>query len=219
VPKGIAVIGAGGHAREVRWLIECVNRAGQGDYRFLGYIVADLSRVDPHDCADEILGDDAWLEAHATEVDALTMGVGSPAARLRIAHRLEETMPQVEWPALVHPSVVLEAGSATIGRGAQLCAGVVGTVNVVVEPFALANFGSRLGHEARIGRGAVVNPGAGLSGGVTLGEGALIGAGAQVLQYLTVGAGARVGAGAVVTRHVPPGVTVVGVPARPVERG
>jgi acetyltransferase-like isoleucine patch superfamily enzyme len=45
-------------------------------------------------------------------------------------------------------------------------------------------------------------------------RGATIGSGATVLGGLRIGAGAMVGAGAVVTRDVPPGVTVVGNPAR-----
>jgi serine O-acetyltransferase len=42
-----------------------------------------------------------------------------------------------------------------------------------------------------------------------------IGAGAQVLGPIRVGRGARVGANAVVVGAVPPGCTVVGIPARP----
>lgn len=45
-------------------------------------------------------------------------------------------------------------------------------------------------------------------------DGVIIGAGAQVLGGLTVGKGARVGANAVVVKDVPPGVTVVGIPAQ-----
>ena len=49
-------------------------------------------------------------------------------------------------------------------------------------------------------------------------KGASIGAGAVILPGLTVGAGAMVGAGAVVTMDVPAGATVVGNPARAIER-
>lgn len=45
-------------------------------------------------------------------------------------------------------------------------------------------------------------------------RGASIGGGATILPGLRIGAGAMVGAGAVVTRDVPPGVTVVGNPAK-----
>jgi len=52
----------------------------------------------------------------------------------------------------------------------------------------------------------------------TVGNGVIIGAGAKVLGNILIGDNARVGANAVVVQPVPPGVTVVGIPARPVER-
>jgi UDP-perosamine 4-acetyltransferase len=53
-----------------------------------------------------------------------------------------------------------------------------------------------------------------VSGSVEIGDGVLVGSGAVLLQGIRVGEGATIGAGAVVTRDVPPGETVVGVPAR-----
>lgn len=49
----------------------------------------------------------------------------------------------------------------------------------------------------------------------TIEDGVVIGAGAAVLGPFTVGAGARIGSNAVVVKEVPPGVTVVGIPAKP----
>ena len=45
-------------------------------------------------------------------------------------------------------------------------------------------------------------------------KGASLGANATILPGLTIGEGAMVGAGSVVTKNIPPGVTVVGNPAR-----
>jgi serine O-acetyltransferase len=52
----------------------------------------------------------------------------------------------------------------------------------------------------------------------TIGNGVIIGAGAKILGAITVGDNARVGANAVVVQPVPAGVTVVGIPARPIDR-
>lgn len=52
----------------------------------------------------------------------------------------------------------------------------------------------------------------------TVGNNVIVGAGAKILGNITVGEGARVGANAVVVQPVLPGETVVGIPARPVER-
>jgi serine O-acetyltransferase len=52
----------------------------------------------------------------------------------------------------------------------------------------------------------------------TIGNHVIIGAGAKVLGAISIGDNARIGANAVVRESVPPGTTVVGIPARPVER-
>ena len=48
----------------------------------------------------------------------------------------------------------------------------------------------------------------------TIGDGVIIGSGAQVLGPITVGTRARIGANSVVNKDVPPGATMVGIPAR-----
>ena len=48
----------------------------------------------------------------------------------------------------------------------------------------------------------------------TIEDGVIIGSGAQILGPITVGARARIGANSVVTKDVPPGATMVGIPAR-----
>ncbi len=60
------------------------------------------------------------------------------------------------------------------------------------------------------------NPSTGVGGKrhPTLRDGVVIGSGAQVLGPIIVGQGAKIGANAVVTKDVPPGVTVVGIPAK-----
>ena len=216
--KNIAIIGAGGFAREVAWLIRDINRA-RCSYEFQGYIVSDLSRLTEHDSPDQVQGDYDWIEHHREKIDALAIGIGTPTSRLRVAAELEARFPDLEWPALVHPSAQFDRSSVELARGVLICAGVIGTVNLVFQPFVMINLACTIGHEARLGRGCVLNPTVNISGGVVLGEAVLVGTGAQVLQYVHVGDGATVGAGAVVTKNVAPGDTVVGIPAKSLNRG
>jgi sugar O-acyltransferase (sialic acid O-acetyltransferase NeuD family) len=212
--RRIVVIGAGGFAREVKWLIEEIDRATPG-LAFAGYVVSNLSRIGEQDSKAEILGDYAWLRANRSRFDALAIGIGTPAARLKVSRELLKEFSAELWPALVHPNVRFDAASTELGAGVLLCAGAVGTVNLKLRPFALVNLACTLGHEAEIGEGCVLNPTVNVSGGVVMEEGVLVGTGAQVLQYLRIGANSTVGAGSVVTKDVAPGTTVVGIPAKP----
>jgi sugar O-acyltransferase (sialic acid O-acetyltransferase NeuD family) len=206
----IAIIGAGGFAREVKWLISDINRAHR-HFEFVGFVVSDLSKLGEHDCRNEVQGDLSWLENGA---DAVAIGIGNPAARLSIAGEIESRFPQLAWPQLIHPTVQMDCASAELGKGIILCAGTIGTVNVTIEDFAMVNLACTLGHESRLGRGSVLNPTVNVSGGVIIEDGVLIGTGAQILQYVHIGKGATLGAGAVATKDIPPGVTAVGIPAK-----
>ena len=211
--KNIVVVGAGGFAREVAWLIAELNRV-KAQFQFLGFLVSDLSRLTDRDSRDQVLGDFSWLESNR-EVDALALGIGTPASKMKVTSELVVRFPQLEWPALIHPSVQFDRESAQLGQGVVLCAGTIGTVNLLLGDFAMVNLLCTLGHEARIGKCAVLNPTVNVSGGVEIGECVLVGTGAQVLQYVRVGNGSTIGAGAVVTKDVPPGTTAVGIPAKP----
>jgi len=210
----LVVIGSGGFAREVVWLAKEIDRVAPA-FEFLGFVVSDLSMLGEYDSKEQILGDYEWLASNADRVDALAIGIGNPKFRRKVGQELSREFPNFEWPALIHPTVTLDTESCTLGKGTLMCAGTIATVNVELEDFSMVNLACTLGHESRIGEGSVLNPTVNISGGVVLEKGVLVGTGAQILQYVQVGEGATVGAGAVVNRDVPAGVTVVGIPAKP----
>jgi len=79
-----------------------------------------------------------------------------------------------------------------------------------------------IGETAEIGNDVMLYHGVTLGGTAlhhgkrhpTLEDGVIVGAGAKVLGGITVGKDARIGSNAVVVKDVPPGVTMVGIPAR-----
>jgi sugar O-acyltransferase (sialic acid O-acetyltransferase NeuD family) len=215
--RRIAIIGAGGFARELRWLFSEIAADPKRQYEAFdvaGFLVSDLGKLGPHDSA--VLGDFDWLDAN--HVDALAMGIGTPAARLKVAEELKRRFPKLEWPTIVHPSVRFDAMTCKLEEGVILCAGVIASVNIVFEAFSMVDILCTIGHEARIGYGSAIYRSSNISGGDQIGTGVLVGTGAQILQYLTVGDHAIVGAGSVVTKNVEPMTTVVGIPAKTLVR-
>jgi len=78
------------------------------------------------------------------------------------------------------------------------------------------NTNATVDHDTRLGDGVHVMPGATVAGQVVIGNEVMIGSNATILPNVRSGDRAVVGADAVVSRDFAPGVTVVGVPARPI---
>lgn len=95
---------------------------------------------------------------------------------------------------------------AQIGRGFFIDHGM----GVVIGETAVIGDNVTLYHGVTLG-GTSWSPG---KRHPTLEDDVVVGAGAQVLGPVTVGKGARIGANAVVLKDVPPGLTMVGIPAR-----
>ena len=215
--KDIVIIGAGGHAREIAYLIECIN-SKEPTWNILGMIDKDPRNVGKYCGKYQIIGDDSFFEELKRDV-SVVVAIGQPAIMKNIYTRLQKDFPDINFPNLIHPSVVPGMREVKLGVGNVICEGNIFTTDIEIGSFNCLNRGNNISHDVRIGDFVVVNPGVNISGGVTIESECLIGTGATILQYLKIGRGAIVGAGAVVTMNVPPGTTVVGVPAKPISKG
>ncbi|WP_319582365.1 acetyltransferase [uncultured Pseudodesulfovibrio sp.] len=201
----ILIIGGGGHARVVADILRAMDGMEP-----LGFITSDLDPGEVGPMGLPVLGSDAAVGS--IPHDGLVVAVGDNRIRERLFTDFAaqgETLVNA-----IHPSAVI-APDVVMGRGCMVCAGAIVNTGTVIGDNVILNTGSVTDHDCQIQDHVHVAPGAKLAGGVRIGSGVLVGLGAAVLPGVVMGDRAVAGAGAVVLGDVVPGLTVVGVPARP----
>lgn len=110
------------------------------------------------------------------------------------------------------------ASQVAIGKGTQILARSVISVETQIGRGCIINTGAIVDHECIIGDGVHICPGVSIAGCVEIGQYAMIGTGAIILPRIKIGEGAIVGAGAVVAKDVSPYSVVAGNPAQDIRR-
>jgi sugar O-acyltransferase (sialic acid O-acetyltransferase NeuD family) len=205
----IFILGGGGHGQVVADIFRARCRAGL-TRTTTAFLDDDPRRHGALQAGSRVLGPTALL---ATEPhDGVVVAIGDNRTRAQLFARVTASG---EVAAVAeHPRSIV-AEDVVVGPGSMICAGAVISTGSIIGANTIVNTGATVDHHASIGDHVHIAPGVHLGGEVRVGEGALIGIGAVVLPRVSVGAWSTVGAGAVVTSDVPPGVTVAGVPARP----
>jgi UDP-perosamine 4-acetyltransferase len=208
------ILGGGGHARV---LVDALTSGGLG----LSCVIldADSSKWGSRLYDVPILGGDELLPGLAQRgVVHFVVGLGSTGDNrnrrrlfeLGLAHGLKPV-------TVMHPTAVCSRW-ATVGVGCQLLPGSIVNAGSRLGTNVLINSGAIVEHDCVLGDHVHVATGARLASTVRVAAEAHIGAGASVRQCIAIGEGAIVGVGAAVVTDVLPFTTVVGVPARPLEK-
>jgi len=207
-------LGAGGHARVVIEILRC-----DGMYELAGLLDANTTLHGSSVLGVPVLGDDGLVPALKRDgIDRFFVGVGSiggyePRRYLYDLAR-EHGMKPVD---AVHPQAVISP-SAEYRAGVTIMAGAVINACARLGENVIVNTNAVVEHDCVIADHVHIAIGAQVAGAVRIDSGAHIGAGATVIECVHIGERGVVGAGAVVTGDVDPGLTVVGSPARPLER-
>ncbi|MBN1946984.1 MAG: acetyltransferase [Bradymonadales bacterium] len=211
----IAIYGAGGFARELAWLIEQIGEIDRS-IEPVCYVDDNLQKQNTVLNGLPIL---SLEEARARFPSArIVGGVGSPATRKLLVEKAASL--GFEFATVVHPRAEISRW-IELGSGTVICAGCILTTNIRLGRHVQINLDCTIGHDVIMGDYTTLAPGVHVSGWVHMGKRVYVGTGAVFLhgtqdRPLVIGDDTVVGAGAVVTRPVPPQVTVVGVPARPI---
>ncbi len=215
--KKFAVFGASGFGREVLPLVRQQLRRTETEPWDLVFV--DDNPPAPALSGHRVLTYAQWLGESATSRH-VSLAIASGGVREKLVTRCEaDAVAFFE----VRAANVVELDEVQIGPGAVLCSFVHLTSNIRIGQHFHANIYSYVAHDCVIGDFVTFAPGVHCNGNVVVQDHAYIGTGAILRQGnpghpLVIGHGAVVGMGAVVTKSVAPGTTVVGNPARVMEK-
>lgn len=204
----LVVIGSSGHGRVVA---DASQLAG---HEVIGFI-DDFTAGGEVDGLPRLGGCERLPELTAAHPElGAVVAIGDNHNRLLVVRRVQALLPELRFPAIVHPSAIV-ARSVSIGHGAVLLATAVANAGARLGDFTLLNTGAIVEHDAKLETGASLAPGAIVAGWGRLGEGAAVMMGAMVREKCRIGAHTLVGMGAIVTGDLPAGTVAWGNPARP----
>jgi sugar O-acyltransferase (sialic acid O-acetyltransferase NeuD family) len=198
--EGVAVFGAGGHAKVVIATLQASGRKVTAIYdddeHCRGKTVLGIPVLGPLD------------QACKDGVRRAVLAIGDNAIRRQLAECFS-----FKWESVVHPSAVVHP-SVHLGEGSVIFAGAIVQPDAQVGPHAIVNTAATVDHDCVVEACASIGPGAHLAGNVSIGQRAAIGTGACVIPGISIGEDTIVGAGTVVIADLPASVVAVGSPAR-----
>lgn len=212
--KLIGVFGASGFGREVMPLVREQVKGLTENFVF----------IDDNPQADSLNGHEVLTYTefcdHSVKEKLVSVAIAHSSVRQSLTQRCLSD--GIEILSVAAPNVV-KLDRVKIGAGVILCPFVTITSNVSIGKSFHGNINSYIAHDCVIGDYVTFAPGVKCNGNIRIGDHAYIGTGAIIKQGqpdkpLSIGEGAIVGMGAVVTKDVPAGVTVIGNPARILNR-
>ncbi len=213
--KLIGVYGASGFGKEVMPLV----RAQFTELDKENFVFIDDGQANTDLNGYQVLSYTDFINNSKTD-KRVTIAIANSQVREKLVQRLTEDQIQ-HLDVQASNTVILD--EVHMGEGSLLCPFTCLTSNIKIGKFFHANIYSYVAHDCVIGDYVTFAPGVKCNGNIHIEDHAYIGTGAVIKQGtpdqpLVIGKGAIIGMGAVVTKSVPAGVTVVGNPARILEK-
>lgn len=211
--KKIIILGGGGNATVIASAVEDIIDA-RGGYEITGYL-DDMKEKGVNINGYPILGIISEAETFLKDKDVCFVYSLLTAKKVdERAKKLEAlNLPIERFVTLVHPKATVSRHSK-VGYGVVIMPGVVVSPNVSIGNFVLVYANSLIGHDTNIEDYSFIANCVSIGSTVQIKRGAYLGSNSSIREKIIIGEKALVGLGAVVTKDVPPGVTVVGNPAK-----
>lgn len=189
-----ALIGYGGHAREV------MNQIGD----FLPCFVDDQ-----YVC-------DKTFSLSSIDVNDYEFMVTIGDCKLR--HEMVEKLPKnVKFFTFIHPTALILDKSIKIEEGSFIGAYSIITTNIKIGKHSILNRGCHIGHDSNIGDYLSMMPNSVISGNCNIGNRVYVGTNASIKQNISICDDVTIGLNAGVVKDIFEPGTYVGVPAKKIK--
>jgi len=209
--KNIIIVGTGGVAKEVLFLIREINKV-KPQWDPIGLIDQNPEKVGNKFCDIKIIGTDDYILNYLEEIN-IVIAIGNPSLRKKVFELYRDNK-FLNFPNLIHPNVVGDWENIDIGIANIICPGTVFTTSLEIGNCNYFNMTCTIGHDVKMGSYNVLNPMVSLSGGANLKDENLFGTGSRVLQRIEICNNCIIGADALVTKNIKISGTYIGSPAR-----
>ena len=207
--SSLLIFGAGGHGKVVAETARAIGN--WNEIMFADDAYPEVTSVDGYPVTADFSGARPMENGHSDVIVA----IGDNRKRSHLTMQLRET--GFNPVTLIHPAAVV-ANSARIETGTVIFAQAVVQAAARIGSAAIVNTAATVDHDCVVGDGVHLSPGVHLGGEVQVGDNSWLGVGATVINRIAIGRDVTVGAGSCVIGNLPDGVTVVGVPARPIRQ-
>ena len=185
-----ALIGAGGHAREVMMQMGCKLPCFVDD-KYVGDDTLPLSKFDP----------DKFI---------VMVTVGDSKDRYDIISRLPQS---TKYFTFIHPTALIGDG-ITVGEGSFIGAYSILTTNIKIGKHAILNRANHIGHDTIIGDYFSAMPGAIISGNVKIYDCVYMGTNSSIKEKLSIHSLSTIGMNSCVVKNINKSGVYVGTPAK-----
>lgn len=210
--QNIAIIGAGGFGREVKTIIDSINKIS-ATYNFIGFY-DDGKEKGSIVNGFPVLGGIGDVNLVTADL-SIAVAIGDPKTKKKIISLIQNN--KISYPNIVSPNAEISEDFVVLGKGNIICSGVIITCNIDIKDFVILNLMCTVGHDTIINDYSSFMPSVNISGEVDIKEGVYVGTGAKIINQLEIGEFTIVGAGAVVSKSLPAKCTAVGIPAKPIK--
>jgi sugar O-acyltransferase (sialic acid O-acetyltransferase NeuD family) len=197
-------------------LVRAIN-ARKSAWEIAGIIDDNPELVNARICGYPVLGNNEYLKEYIARFpDIYVFNNVNPSIAIHklIGERIDAL--QVRVPSLVHPDIDIE--HVTIGKGVFIPHGCILGCDTVIGDYVTFRYGVTISHNVKIGNYAFIGPCSVCTGNTVIEPETYLGACSTVINQATIGRGSVVGASTLVNKNIRSGITVIGIPARELDK-